>query len=374
MTFLHNQHQQQPELPRIPCCVQSLPPSILRLPFPSLRIQLSSLDGFLVAAPCITIGVDHRCAVPRPLTLGLGGLSVPPSMEHFNTTIYNGRLVSSRKGIITSKSKHQGTRFVNSFASPATTAIATRPPEAPAQREPQEVRSNDDEESRPNEQAETLMSDRDPNHMNSPPKTATSPGSTATMRRTTEPPETPMSNASEALDQEESSPRPGTAATQHSLNIGYLRPPVPKGNPTTQTPPPRQSGRSQPPPDDDTAALAQRLVQQYLHNVPQRSHTYEAIALVASLANGGGSVSPAELGPSISNVCASMNRGLLIGDDDGRRSELAVVESIAAMAIEATYSGRQDHWHVLMRGLRDIVDRGGGMKAEWGDTLNKIRK
>lgn len=63
-----------------------------------------------------------------------------------------------------------------------------------------------------------------------------------------------------------------------------------------------------------------------------------------------------------------------MGDDDGRQSELAVVESIAAMAIEATYSGRQDHFHVLMRGLRDIVDRGGGMKAEWGDTLNKIRK
>lgn len=129
-----------------------------------------------------------------------------------------------------------------------------------------------------------------------------------------------------------------------------------------------------PTPDDDASQLAQRLVQQYLHNIPQRSHTYEAIALVASLANGGGSVPPSELGSSISRVCASINRDLLMGDEDGRRSELAVVESIAAMAINAIYTGRQDHWHVLMRGLRDIVDRGGGMKAEWGSTLNRIRK
>lgn len=296
-------------------------------------------------------------------------------MEHFNNTVYNGRLVSTRKGIITSKSNHQGTRFVNSFASPAPASSAP-PTRASAAREQQQVRPSDDEAPSPDQQDETLTIDIGAHRMNSPPQTATTPGSIAAMPRTIEPPETPMSNASEAMDSDEqpSSSRPGTAATQHSLNIGYLRPPVPKGNPTTHTPPPRRSARSQPPPDDDTAALAQRLVQQYLHNVPQRSHTYEAIALVASLANGGGSVPPAELGPSISRVCASMNRALLMSDDDGRRSELAVVESIAAMAIEATYLGRQDHWHVLMRGLRDIVDRGGGMKAEWGDTLNKIRK
>jgi hypothetical protein len=69
-----------------------------------------------------------------------------------------------------------------------------------------------------------------------------------------------------------------------------------------------------------------------------------------------------------------MNKDILLGDEDGSRSEAAVVESIAAMALEATYRGRQDHWHVLMRGLRDMVDRGGGMRPEWGALLNKVHK
>lgn len=139
-----------------------------------------------------------------------------------------------------------------------------------------------------------------------------------------------------------------------------------------------------PPPGDDseTANLAQRLVRQYLVNVPQQSHTYEAIALVASLANGGGKVPAEELSEAVARVCATINHHLLGGEKGGSvgggaaaaKSEVVVIESIAAMAMEAVYSGRQDHWLVLMRGLREIVDRGGGMRAEWGATLNKIRK
>ena len=48
-------------------------------------------------------------------------------MEHqFNTTIYNGSLVSTRRGLHISKQKHQGTRFVNTFATESSQA-ATKP-------------------------------------------------------------------------------------------------------------------------------------------------------------------------------------------------------------------------------------------------------
>lgn len=39
-------------------------------------------------------------------------------MDHFNATIQNGSLVSTRRGLQITKTKHQGTRFVNSFAGP----------------------------------------------------------------------------------------------------------------------------------------------------------------------------------------------------------------------------------------------------------------
>jgi hypothetical protein len=37
-------------------------------------------------------------------------------MDHFNATVQNGALVSTRRGLQVMKTKHQGTRFVNSFA------------------------------------------------------------------------------------------------------------------------------------------------------------------------------------------------------------------------------------------------------------------
>jgi hypothetical protein len=39
-------------------------------------------------------------------------------MDHFNATVQNGALVSTRRGLQVTKTKHQGTRFVNSFAAP----------------------------------------------------------------------------------------------------------------------------------------------------------------------------------------------------------------------------------------------------------------
>ncbi|KAF7559965.1 hypothetical protein G7046_g4188 [Stylonectria norvegica] len=39
-------------------------------------------------------------------------------MDHFNATVHNGALVSTRHGLHVSKTKHQGTRFVNTFVAP----------------------------------------------------------------------------------------------------------------------------------------------------------------------------------------------------------------------------------------------------------------
>lgn len=39
-------------------------------------------------------------------------------MDHYNATVHNGALVSTRRGLHVSKTKHHGTRFVNTFAAP----------------------------------------------------------------------------------------------------------------------------------------------------------------------------------------------------------------------------------------------------------------
>lgn len=39
-------------------------------------------------------------------------------MNHYNATVHNGALVSTRRGLHVTKTKHQGTRFVNTFAVP----------------------------------------------------------------------------------------------------------------------------------------------------------------------------------------------------------------------------------------------------------------
>lgn len=251
-----------------------------------------------------------------------------------------------------------------------------------------------------------------------PPQSATTPGSTAptAIRTTVETPGTPsnsdmasieavvdngngnngndtythpeMLNASSVSDgsgnpdlHHPSSTAPAaitTSTPQQTLHIPYKKPPVSKGMATSKRASSRTRGGGAPRPLDHAAETVQSLVEPYLHNVPQQSHMYEAIALVASLANGGSagltSMSSAELSASISRVCASMNKDLLLRDEDGRKSELAVIESLAALAIGAVYNGRQDHWHILMRGLRDIIDHKGGIDAEWGDMVNKIRK
>jgi hypothetical protein len=48
-------------------------------------------------------------------------------MDHFNATVQDGNLVSTRRGLQVSKTKHHGTRFVNAFAAPSAAGKAKKP-------------------------------------------------------------------------------------------------------------------------------------------------------------------------------------------------------------------------------------------------------
>ncbi|CAH0052467.1 unnamed protein product [Clonostachys solani] len=336
-------------------------------------------------------------------------------MDHFNATVHNGALVSTRKGLYISKSKHQGIRFVNAFATDASSSASSTSPETTPTSTPipSAIATDSASGSSPTfavtptptttvtasttsaaaehadssfsadiAQASQFFTDLEVDGEIGDSFDVDMGGSTMERRPGYEGSDRPHFFDIAITPPAASSPSPGRSSTPNSIkNAGgsrYGRPDEPN---TPVSVDDEHGGRkgstSSSQGVGSVPSLTQRIASQYLSNLPPQSHIYDAIAMVASLATGasrGREVSSEELGASIANVCASMNRNILAGDDDGRRTLPVVMESIAAMAIDGIFTGQQQHWHILMKGLRDLHDRIGGLKPEWGGTLNKIRK
>lgn len=325
-------------------------------------------------------------------------------MDHFNATVHNGALVSTRKGLLISKSKHQGIRFVNAFASePITTATSPAPTKS-SSAEQNDVPSASSSHSgatggEPSEavhqKSASISSSKwfDPAGLAtpSPAVTATTPTSITGMNNNTnnnnngqssrmvEEPFTPMSNEDvsglladlhdENHDDEiarallYTGDQPASVPETTSIDNNTVAPSAIVVRRPAQTQPATRaagetnagsSSSSKTEVDnpsrhvESVPALTQRVVSQYLDNVPQESHLYEAIAVVASLTTeaagagdgagaSAGDISPTELAASIARVCASMNKDFL-ADDDGRAKLTVVLESVAALAIDGVSS------------------------------------
>lgn len=340
-------------------------------------------------------------------------------MDHFNATVHNGALVSTRKGLLISKSKHQGIRFVNAFASesavtspasasantpvstPKVTASSNSPSLSSAKRQ-----SLDHDEKPPSSTSVQLGNDggKEQTVDSLPPKssnsnsrwvdaagmTTPSPAFTATTptsvtnstnntatnnsnyhssnnssRRAVEEPFTPISNedisgvmtdfhdeindddeiarallyaSDQQTAQKTDQPDNTTADQLGSVSSKVVVQPAQThatstfrnaGSHTEVDNPSRYL--------ETVPALTQRLVGQYLNNVPQESHLYEAISVVASLSTdtpGVGDTAPTELAASIASVCSTMNKDFLTGSDGGRAQLTVVLESVAALAID----------------------------------------
>lgn len=317
-------------------------------------------------------------------------------MDHFNATVHNGALVSTRKGLLISKSKHQGIRFVNAFASEPTTTATSPAPTKSSSAEQNDVPSASSSHSgaaggEPTEavhqKSASVSSSKwfDPAGLAtpSPAVTATTPTSITGMNNNTnnnnngqasrmvEEPFTPMSNEDvsglladlhdENHDDEVARAllytgdhQPASAPETTSIDNNTVAPSAivvrrpAQTQPATRAAGETNAGSSSSKTEVDNPsrhvesvpALTQRVVSQYLDNVPQESHLYEAIAVVASLTTdtagpdaGVGDLSPTELATSIARVCASMNKDFLTGDD-GRAKLTVVLESVAALAID----------------------------------------
>ncbi|CRK20206.1 hypothetical protein BN1723_012074 [Verticillium longisporum] len=51
-----------------------------------------------------------------------------------------------------------------------------------------------------------------------------------------------------------------------------------------------------------------------------------------------------------------------------------IMECICSMAVGSAHLGRHDHWHMHMKGLKQILEMTGGIDKEWTYVMNKVRR
>ncbi|KAM0284416.1 hypothetical protein ACHAQH_001992 [Verticillium albo-atrum] len=51
-----------------------------------------------------------------------------------------------------------------------------------------------------------------------------------------------------------------------------------------------------------------------------------------------------------------------------------IMECICSMAVGSAHLGRHDHWHMHMKGLKQIIEMIGGIDKSWAYVMNKVRR
>ncbi|KAF5516433.1 hypothetical protein CGCS363_v001403 [Colletotrichum siamense] len=288
-------------------------------------------------------------------------------MDHFNATVHNGNLVSTRRGLQVSRSKHQGTQFIN------TSAASGSSHEEPTASDP----------SRPLDQKYKFLS-----QPKEPRRSVSKRGNSSHNSSDDEKYRVRKARASKKAQE------PGfvmeTSAQQGTVEAAIFddtwripRSPIPwlaswMGN------------------------LSERekcLVQLYLKLAPTKMYPCEQIleynpvrgsafierikssetslnavlmtACYAEMFSQGEWSSP-ELLYHVSKVCSLVNDRL--SDRTKRDFDQGMLECVAQLAITGWNVGRYDHWKVHMQGLKHMIELEGGMKREWNYLLNMIRR
>ncbi|KAF6805853.1 hypothetical protein CSOJ01_09209 [Colletotrichum sojae] len=287
------------------------------------------------------------------------------NMDHFNATVLNGHLVSTRRGLQVSKSKHQGTQFINSSAASDDTSSQDEP----------------SADARPGEQRFKFL--------NQPKESI----KTGTRRKGQGSQEDEKRRKSPKKDKE---PVFVWEAPKHGPSSG--RSPASKFSDVPSrdycTIPWFSSWMG------NLSENEKRLVQLYLRLYPTKMYPYEQIleynpvrspAFLERIKSSEASLTCIIMGASyaetslkgewtspdllyyVSRVCSLVNERL--SDRTMKRAfDSGILECVAAMAITGWNVGRYDHWHLHMKGLRQLIEVEGGMTGDWGYLLNLIRR
>jgi hypothetical protein len=297
-------------------------------------------------------------------------------MDHWNTTVKNGALVSTRKGLVVSKSKHKGTAFVNSFAqtfkSNSTTNAKDSPPisgeirfvlHGDGREAKRQSRTPDRKEPRKQRQKNPSQDD----HRLRPltPASSSSPGSSSSLSFVSERP------GSCDVSEDICSPRrvnslPAWASyklqegisdsRQRLLFMTFGLGPAPDHNDV----------------QENVTNTGQKTASAWCGQDPTSLHCAVTLGALFDAVQSGKPNSPA-LGKLASQLCAIIKRRL----NDKMQSQMShevTIRAIATMAIISGYQGKPDHWCVHMRGLMNLIDITGGQHKLDADTISIVRR
>lgn len=289
------------------------------------------------------------------------------NMDHFNATVHNGNLVSTRRGLQVSKSKHQGTQFINTSAASdssheeATAIDPSRPLEQKYKflSQPKEPRRSVSKRSK-----SSHNSSDDEKHRVRKARASKKAQEPVFVR------ETPAQQGIvEAAKFDETSriprsPIPWLASWMGNLSERekclvqlYLKLAPTKMYPCEQI-------------------LEHNPVRgsAFIERIKSSETSLNAVLMTACYAEMflQGEWSSPELLYHVSKVCSLVNDRL--SDRTKRDFDQGMLECVAQLAITGWNVGRYDHWKVHMQGLKHLIELEGGMKREWNFLLNMIRR
>ncbi|KAM7220359.1 hypothetical protein V8F06_004325 [Rhypophila decipiens] len=313
------------------------------------------------------------------------------SMDHFNSTIRDGELVSTRRGLQVSRQKFNGISFVNAYpqSSGSTSASGSGPTISPDQPRPSQQRQFKFVEAENSSGANTSRSQRQDSNSPTVSGLSTETCHTKKTRKRLSPRDQPSTT----------SPAPSSRRSSHaSSNTSSVGEGLKNATSATERVASQPAGASWWPSHEPPMKMSKdnwSLFHRYFATLPSKIYPFEDI-LAYNPATGSefyemhandevavqivlmcGSIATAivdeEINPKglayyISIICAMLNRKL----NQNKAVDHVTLLCIAALAASACYVGRLDHWHMHMRGLQKALDVNGGLSGLPAWLLNKI--
>ncbi|KAK0629736.1 hypothetical protein B0T17DRAFT_462830, partial [Bombardia bombarda] len=295
-------------------------------------------------------------------------------MDHFNSTIRDGELVSTRRGLQVSRQKFNGLSFVNAYPQDAAPDVPFPSPALPDQVRPPQRQFKFVEKDKGHRQWTSKAMKRDIDVSGADSVSDNARGRRSRKRMAT-------------IDQ----PLAASSVAKSSSDDGYFQFSASTGSQDIRQFEPAilgvTGGFLDSAGDLLSAGISEenwRLAHRHLALVPRKIYPYEDLLTynpakrndfydivvtdlaalhsvlmcgTISAAVGNVETDPKGLDYYISMICSILNQKL----NQNKAVEPVTLLCIATLALMGCYVGRLDHWHMHMRGLQEVLDVNGGL-------------
>ncbi|KAK3940520.1 hypothetical protein QBC46DRAFT_364055 [Diplogelasinospora grovesii] len=291
-------------------------------------------------------------------------------MDHFNSTVKDGKLIHTKRGLQVSKQKFNGLSFVNSTpesSSSSSVPSSSSNPSSAAGGSQRQFKFVEKNQEKP--KAQRKKRDGEDLQVNRPKSRRTTP--------------TPPIHAS---------PSQPPASSSTGYDLFQSKPPNPPIIFQQQQQNLYQPNEGEDEDEESDEEENRRLFNHYFDYIPRMMYPFEDLLTYNPAERGSefydlvlndraalhcvlmcGSIAEALLNPQdkacdaesfayhipVSKICSNLNRKL--DHSSGNTVDAVTLHCIATLAWMGCYVGRVDHWHMHMRGLQKILDVNGGL-------------